>query len=67
MSVSLHGRLRIGFAMVTSNSKTDRELSISAGEFVWDSGSQSEAHLFLVCPILNLLNSAKAKQKVIRN
>lgn len=47
--------------MSISNSRTDRELSIDAKEFVWDNADESEAHEFLVGPILRLLASAKAR------
>lgn len=47
--------------MAKSNSKTDRELSITADEFVWDGSNESEAHQYLAKPIIDILGSSSAK------
>lgn len=47
--------------MNTNRSKTDRELSISAAEFIWDGGGETEANQYLAPPIIRLLRSSEIK------
>lgn len=47
--------------MIISKSKTDREISITANEFVWDGHGEAEAHQYIAHPIINLLRSFNAK------
>lgn len=54
-------RSRTEFIMTTFKSKTDRELSITANEFIWDGSGETEANKYLASPIINLLRSFNAK------
>jgi 2-polyprenyl-3-methyl-5-hydroxy-6-metoxy-1,4-benzoquinol methylase len=41
--------------------KSDRELSLSSNEFIWDSEGESEIHKFIENPIINQLKSKNIK------
>lgn len=47
--------------MTLSKPRTDREISITANEFIWDGSGETEANRYLASPIINLLRSFEAK------
>src|SRR5262245_2204610 len=51
-------RSRTGRSMCSSSSRTDRELSISANEFVWDQDGHTGSHRYLLPPIRERLAAA---------
>ena len=46
---------------MSGRTKTDRENSLSAEEFVWDTDSLTEVHRYVTAPILSLLKDRKAQ------
>lgn len=48
--------------MVKVNSKTDRDLSLVANEFIWDEEGSSEANRFILTPVQRLLKLSNANK-----
>lgn len=47
--------------MSINNPRTDREISITAKEFIWDESGETEANQYLASPIISLLRAFEAK------
>jgi 2-polyprenyl-3-methyl-5-hydroxy-6-metoxy-1,4-benzoquinol methylase len=55
-------KLKTGSMMATDNSRTDRDISIAAEEFIWDGAGPSEANLFILPSVERLLKVSRASK-----